>query len=775
MEKSLYRMINVALLVCIVMFGAGSYLGITSVGVVHVLVGVAAMSVFVCLKALSAKGRFLCLVGIFACLGAVGLVVGLENCILFWDSYVNWLLGRPVWQEKWVAGYAIIQVLWIVLFCYVWEMILEKEFRLKVAGASLILVILLICLFGQREIARVAVVSSICYLLMVFVEWTQERWSKEKSRSVEAYMLWLSPFLVVYFLLLSSMPVQQKPYDWEVFKVFFKQVSETVLVIAESVMSGGREDYDLSLSGFSASGDIGGGVLANDREILTMEGSRGLVTNVYLTGKVYDTFEGNGWQQYNEDTSKERYMDTVETLYAVQKYDKEYQQDYVARAELKICYKNVKTGYVFAPLKTWSVKREGQSLELEDCGGSLLFDKKQGYGTTYDVVFYQLNRNQAAFSEFLETETEPDEETLESILDSFGKRTGFEITGEDMRNREQAIYHTYTEDVGLSEEVRAYLAQITEGADTKVERLRAIEDVLSSFTYNRTPGELPDTVRDSSTFLDYFLLDSRQGYCSHFATAFVLLARAEGIPARYVQGYLVLVETDSASDKEVIVTSDMAHAWPEVYFENIGWIPYEPTPGYAELCYTAWDTKRGESNFSTGAASNDSAEKEQAERGDEEVLEEIQENDTEEATGKQEFLQKMQLFLEILKMTIVLIFAIGLLMLIFVRLVGRWHYQRMSAKQKYIVEVNRNFRILSKLGLARKEGETLEEWNGRMSECLALDEKICFMEGYEEFLYGKPCVNEQMLQMAKEEQNKLLQLWKRKRRWRYVLYLMLRF
>ena len=39
------------------------------------------------------------------------------------------------------------------------------------------------------------------------------------------------------------------------------------------------------------------------------------------------------------------------------------------------------------------------------------------------------------------------------------------------------------------------------------------------------------------------------------------------------------------------VTWNMAHAWPEVYIKGIGWLPFEPTPGYEELRYTPWEMR----------------------------------------------------------------------------------------------------------------------------------------------------------------------------------------
>ena len=88
-----------------------------------------------------------------------------------------------------------------------------------------------------------------------------------------------------------------------------------------------------------------------------------------------------------------------------------------------------------------------------------------------------------------------------------------------------------------------------------------------------TPGPLPKHITTPEAFLDYFLLESKQGYCSYFATAFVLLARAEGIPARYVEGFCVPLQ----GEQSLTVYGNMVHAWPEVYIQGVGGIPFEPT------------------------------------------------------------------------------------------------------------------------------------------------------------------------------------------------------
>lgn len=78
---------------------------------------------------------------------------------------------------------------------------------------------------------------------------------------------------------------------------------------------------------------------------------------------------------------------------------------------------------------------------------------------------------------------------------------------------------------------------------------------------------------DRPTLLAQFLNEKR-GYCTHFATTMVLAARLYGIPARMAYGFLPGTKT---ADGYEIRQSD-AHAWPELYFPQIGWLRFEPTP-----------------------------------------------------------------------------------------------------------------------------------------------------------------------------------------------------
>lgn len=78
-----------------------------------------------------------------------------------------------------------------------------------------------------------------------------------------------------------------------------------------------------------------------------------------------------------------------------------------------------------------------------------------------------------------------------------------------------------------------------------------------------------------SAALERFLED-RIGYCEQFAAAFVAMARSQGVPSRVAVGYTPGIQRQPGLYS---VQGRHAHAWPEVWFDGLGWVPFEPTPG----------------------------------------------------------------------------------------------------------------------------------------------------------------------------------------------------
>ena len=773
-QNTLYRLINLVFLTCIGLFGGSNFLGINSLRPVHILTALATVFILILLSSMTLRSRLFGYAGIILVMLGSGAVTGFQNCFSFVKSYFHWLAGTPVWDQGQLAGYEIIQILLLTLLCYLLLIIMEKDFRFKIAVLFLLLTTLLYCLFAEKELSKLSVSFFLCYTAVIYTEWTQTRWKKEKTTTGalprlssyfiqhnSAYMLWVMPFLAVYFLLMLIPPVPKNPYDWQIVKNAYQQLKESFLKFSYNLPGINSDDYDLSLSGFSEKSELRSKSLETKREIMTIQSKTRLSTNIYLTGKVYDTFNGRGWEQQNQDTSKERYMDTIQTLYAVKRYDKNYQTDYLIQADITINYQYFRSEFLFAPLKTLTFQQNSSNLNFQESGGSLFFDKRKGYGTEYEASFYQLNSGQEIFQQFLNAAEflEEDEGELRSLLRAFKNKTGENITLNDIQHCRQMIYDNYLENIILSDEVEQYLQEITKDAQTDADKLRAIERELSTFTYTLSPEPLPETVTNSAEFLDYFLLESKEGYCNYFATAFTLLARAQGIPARFVQGFCV----PAKGNLETKVYSSMAHAWPEVYLAEVGWIPFEPTPGYSQTRHASWAVRNRTSELSTGSNSQ-TPETEQSENR-------ILNKSDHQAEGLQEFVTyREKNNIGILFQIIILMIGITLLLLLLYLLLARYKYKKVSTEIKFKMEVSKNLKILSFMGIRKKDTQTLSEFKEQALSSIGEQEPLQFLNSYEDYLYGDKKITQDILDKVQRQQLRLLLILKQKKRKAYLYY-----
>lgn len=129
--------------------------------------------------------------------------------------------------------------------------------------------------------------------------------------------------------------------------------------------------------------------------------------------------------------------------------------------------------------------------------------------------------------------------------------------------------------------LRAIADAVTRGKSTAIAKAMALQQWLRSarFSYSLR-SSIPNTPRGLLTFLT----TDRQGYCQQFAFAMAVLARLVGIPSRIAIGYTA--GTKRRNGVWAVTTAD-AHAWPELYFQNVGWLRFEPTPGGADGQATA--------------------------------------------------------------------------------------------------------------------------------------------------------------------------------------------
>ncbi len=128
---------------------------------------------------------------------------------------------------------------------------------------------------------------------------------------------------------------------------------------------------------------------------------------------------------------------------------------------------------------------------------------------------------------------------------------------------------------GLSASAVALARQVTASARTPYDEALALQTYFRSgggFSYDPTVD-----YQNDDHAIDTFLRVKR-GYCQQFAGTFAALARSVGLPTRVAVGFTPGVQ-DTGVSNQYDVKGAQAHAWPEVYLGQYGWVPFEPTPG----------------------------------------------------------------------------------------------------------------------------------------------------------------------------------------------------
>lgn len=147
----------------------------------------------------------------------------------------------------------------------------------------------------------------------------------------------------------------------------------------------------------------------------------------------------------------------------------------------------------------------------------------------------------------------------------------------------------YIEDVylqlpdSLPERVGNLSSKITEEFDNRYDKVKAIETYFSKnqFSYQLEDVAIPTKSQD---YVDQFLFETKEGYCDNFSTSMVVMLRTIDIPARWVKGFTAgnLVERLDDGYQKYEITNENAHSWVEVYFDDVGWVPFEPTKGFSQ-------------------------------------------------------------------------------------------------------------------------------------------------------------------------------------------------
>lgn len=718
----MFYMIPISIL--LVLFG-GVYVGMPKESILGCIGVVLLSALVIYIRHATNKKRW-------CCIGIV-VVFSIALFIILGETRREWLYQEYGWMG------------WNICFtglAFVMGLVIEKWKLVRRSGAVLLFVGLLVTMVKQWEISRVATVVAIFLILISLVEDIQGNWKKSGYADKRTHSVMTAPILLLLCICVLLMPASAKPYDWNFVKNLYQHVSRYMNQVSGYLLYP-SEEY--GVSGFSIETDFFGALSKNEQKVLRVSVDKNNTDNLYLIGAISEEFDGREWV-FKAKSDNERMMDMLETTYAIRKLNYGKPTDFMRKTTVTCENLLYNTHFVFAPAKTRIETMMTDNPEFEEKNHSLLTKKRLKYEDVYESSCYILNYENPSFEQLL-SEAQPVTES------DWGELTKGEYSLNNPSysydaylDYKENIYETCCDTDGVSDEVAQLLNDIKENSDSDYEEMKQLEEYLKSMEYSVSPGKLPKSVTDGKTFLDYMLLESKKGYCVHYATTFVLLARELGMPARYVQGYYV----ERNSMAEVIVTQGQAHAWPEVYFEHVGWIAFEPTPGYVQQ--RGWIVQDGASQHNK---------KNKYENSDNLEVQ----NEQEEDTNNEEKEEKV-IHIELLLFPIAGVLLFLVLFFIISRIIARRGYKCLQPEDKLAFLTNANIRLLGKLGYKLKKGETLEEYGTRIGDELeAVD--IDFIISYEEFLYADAKVTKEQIVKAEQTYKVILDLLKKKK-WYYM-------
>lgn len=225
------------------------------------------------------------------------------------------------------------------------------------------------------------------------------------------------------------------------------------------------------------------------------------------------------------------------------------------------------------------------TFELEDVSSNYLFiiHERSAYYTipsdSEDITRYTVSYDEQFSERFNEEQLSLDDGWRQEMNDSHN-----DLIENDVY--EDLVASIFEKELqlpdSLPQRVTDLAFEITEGLENEYDMVRAIENYLKADGGYRYSLLEVESTPEGNDYVDYFLFESLIGYCDNFSSAMTLLLRTLGIPARWTKGFTPGdYHENESNDAYYQVSNANAHSWVEVYFPSFGWIPFEPSPSFA--------------------------------------------------------------------------------------------------------------------------------------------------------------------------------------------------
>jgi transglutaminase-like putative cysteine protease len=490
----------------------------------------------------------------------------------------------------------------------------------------------------------------------------------------------------------------------------------------------GRENEDeagLKKIGYSQNDEkLGGGFIGDDTEVFTHVST----DRHYWRIETKDVYTGKGWEVSDPEASLEELNSFEELKWTDDRVETKSLESTITINE---SYRHL---HVMYPLGLTSIQTDNNMGFYFNRNTELITPFQEGEGSRAEFITYEVGYELPSYP-----------------LNEMRKEQRFTNVPEGFIER-----YTQLPD-SLPSRVRDLAVQITANANNQFDQAKAIENYLGSveFTYDKEEVAIP---KEGQDYVDQFLFETLKGYCDNFSTSMIVLLRSVDIPARWVKGYTEgdFINNVTSTEKEYQVTNNNAHSWVEIYFDGVGWVPFEPTKGFVNPYDLTFDYKNTDVEQDQIEEEDSSTEKEEQEQKQTPEKPEKEEQESTAPTDNKGFsLFNFQLG------------SVSLYsMLLFILLLGFAIYKtRMKWLPKFIINKYKKrtddevffqayeslLKQFDRYGIKRKESQTLREYAHYIDGYFNIVHMTALTKNYEKALYRRD--------NAKEEWQRSVELW----------------
>ncbi len=666
-------------------------------------------------------------------------------------SYTKWLHQTLDDGKSNSIGYSSATMIILLIIVSMPIYLLQRRLILRIIGAAVTFCILLLLGFTQQLTTKLGVVSLLLYIFLAVVDFRITLFYKKEKNSQQMAIIFLIPCALLLSLFLLILPASEKPMEWKTIKRCINAVSNAVDSLVTNFdlwRNPEKKEFNLNFAGYSENGRVGGSVSDSEELALSLKTNSLSSFPLYLNGNVKNKFDGEKWEDTisdKKDGYTEAELDFLELLYAIDRegLTEEY-SSVISTRSYSITYEEIATRTLFYPLKVLEIELTKRKDTYFGDTANFRFHEIKTKGAGYSFRYLNMNLDSTYFNQLIENQTKfkyqkQSSASLLQFKDNVAKKKYLiptkvsERLEELLKLRRDRIYTDYlTVYKELPKRVSDLAFELTKACSNDYEKCKAIEKFFSNYSYTTSPKQ----PAEGNDLVDYLIFESKEGYCTYYATAFAIMARSIGIPTRYVQGFRVPA-SESGNRFYYYVYNRYAHAWPEAYIEGIGWIPFEPTPSFYDYRYQPWVSAE---EIGKGTVITPST----GPQYDSSIYEELLEQEEREYQTARKTYRSISMIAGIV--VLLILFGVFLYYVLRIQLSHR-SYQKANLEKRVYQDIKAVFLMAEFLGKGIEKAETFQRFIKRLASDSSIKEKDTsdIIEIYQKIRYNEiePSLEEQ--------------------------------